>query len=135
MNEVLVPADPVKLALAWLDGAYPDAWSVSLVKNRPNPTTGRVVAVRRNGGTRPLFVADNAWLYVECFADTDEDTADLARLTWGLLFAMAGETIDGVPCYRVDPIAGPADLPDADAEQPRYVMTVQASFRATPAPA
>jgi hypothetical protein len=129
MGELLVPSDPVKLAISWLDGAYP--WAVTVTKNRPNPTAGRVVTVRRGGGSQlELHVVDSAWLTVECFAPTDEQASDLAHYTWGLLFAMAREVIDGVQCYRVQPIGAPVDMPDTEAQIPRFVMTVQAQFRA-----
>lgn len=128
--EVLVPADPVLLTIAWLDGKYP--WDVLVTKARPNPTSGRVVTVRRSGGTPNLFVLDNAWLTIECFAPTAaavDGVSALAYRTWGLLGAMAGEVIDGVQCYEVDTIGGPSDFPDADAQLPRFVMSVQATFR------
>ena len=130
--ETLVPVDPVTLARTWLTapGRYP--WPVQVVKNRPRPVSGRVVTVRRVGGGRPDLVTDAAWLAVECFAPTDLDAAALGHVTWGLLFAMRGELIDGVQCYRVQAIAGPADFPDADASQPRFTLTVQATFRTAP---
>lgn len=129
MAEVIVPPDSVKLARTWLAGKYP--WPVTIVKNRPNPTVGRVVTIRRNGGLRPLMVLDAAWLSVECFADTDEQAAELGNLTWGLLFAMAGEVVNGVQCYRVQALGAPADFPDAEAQKPRFTMSVQATFRAS----
>lgn len=125
--ELLIPADPVLLAISWLDGQYP--WDVLVTKNRPNPTTGRIVTVRRTGGTPNLFVLDNAWLTVQCFAPTDLDTSELAYRTWGLLNAMEGEVIDGVQCYDVQTLGGPNDFYDSDAQQPRFVMSVQATFR------
>lgn len=127
--EVIVPADPVILTREWLSGRYP--WPVTVTKNRPNPTVGRIVTIRRSGGLRPVIVTDAAWLTVECFAPTDIETSELAHLTWGLLHAMEGQIVAGVQCYRVQPLGGPADMPDADAQVPRYVMSVQATFRAS----
>lgn len=124
MGEVLVPPDPVKLVLAYL--AEHD---IVAQKNRPNPVAGEVVIVRRIGGTPSLFVVDQPWLYVETFASTDEAASDLAHLVWALLFSMAGEVVDGVQCYEANGIAGPADMPDPDAQQPRFAMTVQLAFR------
>lgn len=126
--EVIVPPDPVKLAISWLQPALP---GVAVVKNRPNPTEGHVITVRRSGGMRPIAVVDQAWLSVECFAPTDEAVADLAHLVWGLLHAMKGQVIGGVQCYQVLPLGGPADFPDpGPPSKPRYTMSVQASFRA-----
>lgn len=130
--ETIVPADPVKLARSWLTSQYP--WPVTVTKNRPNPLAGRVVTVRRSGGVRSEMVVDGAWLSVECFAPTDEQASDLGHLTWALLFAMQGEVIDGVQCYRVDALGGPNDFPledSGDMQRPRFVMSVQALFRAS----
>lgn len=132
MGETIVPADPVKLTRSWLTSQLP---GVTVTKNRPNPLTGPVVLVRRSGGLRPLLVVDAAWLSVECFAPTDDEAAQLAHHVWGLLFAMRGQSIDTVQCYRVDAIAGPADLPLTDPgelQRPRYTLSVQASFRMAP---
>lgn len=129
--ETIIPADPVKLTRSWLlePDQYP--WPVSVLNRRPNPMSGRVVTVRRSGGLRgAVFVTDQAWLSVECFAPTAEATADLAHHTWGLLFAMQGKVIDGIQCYRVQDLAAPADMYDPEAQRDRYVMSVQASFRA-----
>jgi len=128
--ETLIPADPVKLVRSWMDDQFP--WPVTVVKNRPNPVVGRTVTVRRNGGLRSLFIVDQAWLLVECFAADDEQTAELAAYVWGLLFAMENEIIEGVQCYRVQALGAPNDLPDTDAQLSRFVMSVQATFRTVP---
>jgi len=130
--ETIVGPDPVKVTLVWLAGSFP--WPVVVTKNRPNPTVGRVVTVRWSGGTRFGLVTDGTWLNVECFADTDEDAADLARHTWARLFAMQNELIAGVQCYDVTPIGAPNDFPSVEpgtgVSAPRFVMSVQAQFRA-----
>lgn len=129
MIEVTVPADPVKLTRSWLAPHLP---GVTVTKNRPNPLTGKTVLVRRSGGLRPLMVVDAAWLSVECYAPSDDEASQLASHVWGLLFAMRGQVIDGVQCYRVEAIAGPADMPLTDPgeqQRPRFTFAVQASFR------
>jgi hypothetical protein len=128
--EVIVPADPVKTTRSWL---LEHLAGVQVVKNRPATITGHVVTVRRSGGLRPNLVSDAAWLTVECFAPDDDQLGALTHEVWALLFAMAGEVIDGVQCYRVTELGGPADMPLTDAgefQRPRYVMSVQAQFRA-----
>lgn len=129
--ETIVPADPVKLVRSWLLGSFP--WPVTVAKNRPNPTVGRIVTVRWNGGLRADLVTDAPWLSVECFADTDEQAADLARWTWARLFAMRGEVIDSVQCYGVSALGAPSDFPSVEpgtgVSTPRFVMSVQALFR------
>lgn len=131
--EVIVPADPVLLTRAWLLGHLP---GVPVVKNRPNPVTGKLVTVRRTGGAPSLMVTDAAWLTVEVFAPTDLEASSLAHNVYGLLLAMAGEVIEGVQCYRVQTLSAPADMPLTDAgdmQRPRFVMSVQATFRASAA--
>lgn len=132
MGEVLVAPDPVRLALVWLGSHLPS--TVKVVKNRPNPLSGSVVTVRRSGGVPSIKVTDKSWLSVEIFATTDEAASDLAHLVHGLLLAMEGERVNGVQCYRAQTLGAPADMPLSDAgdkQRPRFVMSVQASFRAS----
>lgn len=129
--EVIVPPDAVKVAISWLSARLPDTL---VTKNRPNPLSGNVVTIRRSGGVKRTMVTDSPWLSVEVFAPTDEACADLAMLTWGQLFAMEREVIDGVQCYLVQALSHPSDMPLAgpgDMQRPRYVMSVQADLRAT----
>lgn len=128
--EVQVAHDPVLLTQSWLR-THLDS-GVSVVKNRPNPVEGEFVTVRRTGAVPSLFVADAAWLSVEAFAPTDTAASDLGHLVWGLLHAMQGQVVDGVQCYRVQTLGGPADMPLAaagDLQRPRFVMTAQVTFR------
>lgn len=104
----------------------------------PNPRPARLVLVHRVGGPRLNLVADDAQIAVECWAPAAEDAADLAQLCRALIHTMRGGVVDGVPIYRIDELAGPADLPDPLSDQPRYVFTVQIAMRGTalpPAPA
>ena len=128
--EVQVAHDPVLLTQSWLRSHLDSG--VSVVKNRPNPVEGEIVTVRRTGAVPSLFVIDAAWLSVETFAPTDGAASDLGHLVWGLLHAMQGQQVDGVQCYRVQTLGGPADMPLAaagDLQRLRFVMTAQALFR------
>lgn len=138
MTVLLVPADPVRLAIDWLaqPNAYP--WPVSVTNTAPppasqspNPQSGRVVLIRRTGGVqgRDLHVVDQAWLTVEAFAATPFITAELAHRTYGVLRAMAGQQVSGTTCYRVQTVAAPASVPADEGVTPRFVFTVQAGFR------
>lgn len=127
--EIIVASDPVILSRSWLVPRLP---GVTVVKNRPNPVQGKVVVVRRSGGSPGDMVTDPAWLTIECFAPTDLECSQLAHLTWALIRAMAGEVIDGVQCYRVQTLGGPADMPLTDPgekQRHRYVMSAQVTFR------
>lgn len=130
--EVLIPPDPVKVTLAWLAGKYP--WPVTIAKNRPS-LEGRVVIVRRTGGTTPNRFTDGAWLTVECFAPNDLQASELAHRTWGLLHAMSDQVIGGVQVYRVQTLAAPNDFPLAqpgEMQRPRYTMSAQIQTRTVP---
>lgn len=94
----------------------------------PDPR-GVFVYVRRLGGPRLNLVADNAQMTVECWAATAEAAHDLAQLCRAIVNATPGRVIDGVPVYRVDELAGPADLPDPLSDQPRYVFTTYVALR------
>jgi len=117
------------LAAALAERGDPAAVSVTV----PNPRPSRFVLVPRIGGVRRNFVVDSATIAVECWDDTDAGAADLAALVRGLVGALPGQVLDGVPVYRVDEFAGPANLPDPRSAQARYTFTVSISYRGTAA--
>lgn len=125
-----MPADPVLLTQTWLRTHLPS--SVRVVKSRPTPVEGEIVTVRRTGAVPSLFVLDAAWLTLEAFAPTDAAASELGHFVWGLLHAMQGKQVDGVQCYRVQTLGGPADMPlnaAGDLQRPRFAMTAQITFR------
>lgn len=95
------------------------------------PTTrpDRFVRVPRLGGQQASLVVDNPTIAVECWAKTDAQAAGLARLTRALIRALRGQTTAGVTFYDVTEFAGPANLPDPDSNQSRYVFTVALQTR------
>jgi hypothetical protein len=131
-TEIIVAPDVVKLVRSYLlDVGFP--WSpVKILNRRPNPTTGRIVVVRRSGGTLGDLVSDAAFVTIECFAETSEDAANLAMFTYAAVQSMKWQMIDDVQCYRVDTLAAPADQYDPDAQRDRFTFSVQVAVRSTP---
>lgn len=98
---------------------------VRIPKQRP----ARFVLVPRLGGTKANLVADEPTIGFECWANTDLQASNLARLTRALVHALRGQTTAGVTFYRVTEFAGPANLPDPTSNQSRYVFTVAVQVR------
>lgn len=99
--------------------------------NIPNPRPERFVVVPRIGGTRASHFVDQATIAVECWADRPALAHDLAQLVRALIHALPGKTVSGVTFYRTDEFAAPANLPDPESNQARYVLTVSVSTRGT----
>lgn len=97
----------------------------------PATRPDRFVLVPRLGGTRRGLVVDSATIGVECWADRDAPAFDLCALTRALVYALPGKTIQGAVFYRVDEVGGPANFPDPESNQSRYVFTVAVSVRGT----
>lgn len=89
------------------------------------------VTLVRGGGPRHDIVTDNPTVLVEAWAEDDETAHDLAQLARALLFATAGSVVQGVTVYRVDEFAGPANLPDPESSQSRFVFTLSPRVRGT----
>jgi hypothetical protein len=71
-------------------------------------------------------VTDSANLDFHCYAT---DAYALVRKVRALVEKLQGETISGIPVYRVQEFAGPAKLPHPTSAQPRYVFAATVSFR------
>lgn len=128
-TEIIVAPDVVKVVRSYLlDVGFP--WPlVQVVNRRPDPTAGRIVVVRRSGGTQGDLVSDAAFITFECFADTSEDAHALAMFTYAAVLSMKWQTVDDAQCYRVDTLAAPADQYDADAQRDRFTFSVQLAVR------
>ena len=133
MEEVIIFGDIEEALRVHLTAELPDftADSVTVAVTRPNPMSTRLVLVPRLGGPKRDIVTDGATIGVECFAPTHSGALELAQLARGIIEALPGKTISGLPVYRVQEFAGPAMLPDPDSDTPRYVFTVRVEFRGT----
>lgn len=86
-----------------------------------NPNACRVL---RAGGQRSTLVQSQARLTVECWAATDPDAFDAARLAWARLAAAEHGFVGDVWVSRVE-LTDPVNLPDVDAGLPRYQFIAQ----------
>lgn len=98
----------------------------------PNPRPDRFIVVRRVGGPRETMVSDAASVAVEGWdKDGNAEAHDLAALARAWILALPGEVIDGTPVYKVEEIAGPANLPDPLSDHHRWTFTVAVHLRGT----
>src|SRR5262245_41866590 len=97
----------------------------------PNPRPDRFVLVPRLGGARRNIVNDAATIGIACWAATPAQAGGLAQLVRGLVNALPGKVVSSVPFYQVQEFAGPANLPDPQSDQSRYVFTVSIGVRGT----
>lgn len=130
MLQVVVPADAVAVAVAFLDAQLSARGqaAVHVASKVPNPRPASLVRVfwAGNSRNRPL---DAATLVLDCWAPTTTAASDLARLVAGLVEAMPGETVAGHYVYHAELIGGPVDLPDPDSSSPRYSVTCRVWLR------
>lgn len=95
----------------------------------PNPRVGTFLVVRRVGGPRETLVSDAASLAIEAWDETDAAAASLCALARAWVLALPGEILAGTPVYRVDEIAGPANLPDPLSDHHRWTFTAAVHLR------
>lgn len=130
MLQVIVPADAVAVAVAFLDAQLTARGqaAVHVASRIPNPRPVSLVRVfwAGNNRNRPL---DAATLVLDCWAATETGAADLARLVAGLVEAMPGETVAGHYVYHAELVGGPVNLPDPDSDNPRYSVTARLWLR------
>jgi len=67
---------------------------------------------------------------VHCWAPTDPEAWTLAELVRRGVHALAGTTLLGVTCYRVEETLGPTSLDDPLTGTPRVWATFSLSIRA-----
>lgn len=102
----------------------------------PNPRPSAFVRVQRTGGpvSPALFCMDAPMVVVEAWATDEVAAATLAALVRGLLHALPGQEDSATPVYRVDELAGPANLPDPNTPgMTRYTLTASLLVRGTAA--
>lgn len=125
--------------------AYPDA--LDLVRDyllplvAPRPVASRVPDPRptewvqyRLVGTsqvRPVRVRPRIDFFA--WAATDVDAWTLGELVYRSVHALAGTTLLGIQCYRVEELLGPRQLDDPATGSPRIWMTLAPVIRANDA--
>lgn len=129
-REVIVFPDVEDLLVTYLTAELAEREESATVHTQiPNPRPDRFVVVPRVGGTRRNLVVDSPTIGVECWAERPKPALDLCQLVRGLVLALPGRVVDGVPFYRVSEFGGPSNLPDTLSNQARYVFTVSVSCR------
>lgn len=127
MAEVLIPADPVTLALPYLRTALPGEEIHARV---PATKPARLVVLRRAGRTRSLHnILTRPRIDAQVWALTDFDALELADEVEAHLLAAPG-LVDGVSDATV--FLGPTVVPDPDDETPRVLLTVEWQIKASP---
>lgn len=97
----------------------------------PQPRPAAFTTVRRVGGPRRSLVVDGPILVVEAWGPDTGAAMDRAQAARAVVTALVGQVVDGTQIYRVDELAGPADLPDPSSTQPRVTFTVEVWLRGT----
>lgn len=131
MLPLVLFADAEAWAVDYLTGflasrAETYAQDVHVSTRVPNPRTGRMVVVRRDGGPRNSVASEVARLGVRVWAATDEDSADLTGLVRAALAASPGEG----PVRAMTEISGPSYVVEESGQPLRYVV-VELTMRAT----
>lgn len=130
MDALILFPDAVSVVIEHLTDTLPDyGETCPVVKETPNSRPSRFVQVFRTGGPRHNLVVDGAQLTIECWATTAAEAADLASLVRGALLAVRSDVVGTVTFYKVDELAGPADLPDPQSQQARMTWSVIAYVR------
>lgn len=130
MDGLVLFPDATAVVIDHLTDTLPDyGESCPIHKNTPDPRPSRFVQVFRTGGPRHNLVVDGAQLTIECWADTAAEAADLASLVRAALLAVRSDVVGTVTFYKVDELAGPADLPDPLSQQARMTWSVIAFVR------
>jgi hypothetical protein len=126
-------ADAEQVVLGWLRAELPgEGFAVPVLPRVPDADQGRpdsFVTVRRVGGTRRSVVTDGPFLAVDAWGVSPEVAHDLAQKARMLIHDLTGRSVESVPVYRVDELAGPFQNPDPESSQPRYSATYQVSVR------
>jgi hypothetical protein len=137
--EIILGPDVVEMVADWLRDNLPNHGYTAIFvgSDIPRIRPDTFVTVNRTGGFIRSHVIDDAQITVNSWGATDPAAHDLAQWCRGLVFAMAGRTINGHKVYQIAEFTGPVLLPDVvgtDASisgQPRFRSIYQVSVRCT----
>lgn len=125
MAEAVAPIDAEAVVVAGLKAAYSSRGQTVKVSTKvPNPMPPAAVRVSLVDSARITPLHHRASILVECWADGESATSDLARITYALIFAFDGEEVDGKWVAEVSETGGVVNFPDLEAGLPRYQFTV-----------
>ena len=116
----LAPQDAEAVVITAMRAAYVTAGEAVVVARKvPKSgagTTGNLVVFTRDGGVFDGLV-DRVRMRCRCFADIDDDVADLAALTIRLVASLVGPV-----ATRVEHLSGPLDVTDESERPQRYLL-------------
>lgn len=129
---ILFPPGPAVVASFLTDelvdsGEFPGVHAGGLV---PNPRPASFVRVRAGGGSYVDVVAEDATVYVECYASAYEDAAVLGEFCHAVLLRGGRDgRLGDYPVRLVTVVSRPQDLPDPITDQPRVSATYGVRLR------
>jgi hypothetical protein len=127
--------DPTGLLIAYL---APLLDPVKVVSRVPDPRPVELVQVRRTGGNAIEPVRDSARMDVWAWAATDHAATALGLTVRAAVWALAGTTLLGPMCYRVQEFLAPRLDEDPTTNSPRcwatYALDLRADAVISPAP-
>lgn len=104
--------------------------SVPVASRVPDPRPIRWVQIRRVGGTQQRPVRDQPRVDVLAWDNDDPGAWALAETARRAVHGLAGTTLLGPMCYRVDENLGPMSIDDPLTGSPRVMATYSVSVRA-----
>lgn len=121
--------DPLGDLIAYLTPVLAPVEVVSRVPNNAAPRPP-LVQVRRVGGTGEIPVRDVPRFDVFVWHETDPAAMTLALVARAHIWALAGTSVLGYPCYGVEEFLGPRQDDDPVTGIPRVWATYALTIRA-----
>ena len=112
-----------------LDRLRADVPSLTFVHEIPVPRPVTFVRIFRTGGPRLNLVVDGAQITVESWAPTVPLASANAQLVRAHLNALPEQRTVTPNIYRVDEMAGPAELPDLSSGSHRFTWSAIVAIR------
>lgn len=128
--ELNIPIDAADAIQTWLNANGVHACAEPLPRELADELP--ITLVQTIGGQRSNVVLDRHAVRLYTWADTYEDAITECGRAMAVLCAAEGESIGGVPCYRVEPSALPYPAHDSlHPNIPRAATTADVYARAT----
>lgn len=129
MTEAVAPVDAEALLVAHLLAEFAARSIAAEVGTRvPNPRPDRMVRVSLADTLQQTSAHFYSRLIVECWAPTEVEASQLARIAYALTLALEGEDSGSEYVADVQAAAGPVHFPEPDVG-PRYQFTVDLLVR------
>ena len=129
MVEIIAPPDYEALAVSWLTGKL--GTGVAIHSKVPTTRPAVFAKVIRTGGHKLDLAYHEGQLTFECWGATETAAEAVAKLAYGNMFALAGDSVGAVFVRRVVEVGGVVNSQDPETHNPRYVFTVGVQARMT----